>query len=137
VARGAEEQLTELSREARAALRARGVEIGERVLYVQPLLRSRALEQRLALCSAWFEGRLARPAPGAVSIAPAKGVDPAAYTAIGYPVFGGRAIRADVVERVHKALSGDAEGVEDGRLASWMGCPAREVPRIVAALSIG
>jgi ATP-dependent RNA helicase SUPV3L1/SUV3 len=140
VARDAEEQLAELSARDRELLGAGGVEVGGRVIYVQQLLRRRAIEQRLALCAAWFErGRQpACPAPGAVSLSLARGVEPRAYAAIGFPVFGTRAIRADVAERVHKALAtsnGDAAGPETGRLASWMGCPAREVPRISAALA--
>ncbi|MGK4001589.1 helicase-related protein [Sorangium sp. So ce1036] len=132
-ARDAGEQLAELTEEDRALLAARGVEVGERVLYVQHLLRRRAIERRLALCAAWFErGRVpACPAPGAVSVAAARGVDPRAYAAIGYPVFGTRAIRADVAERVHRAL---ARGEPAARLSSWMGCPAREAPRVAASL---
>ncbi|WP_437673972.1 helicase-related protein [Sorangium sp. So ce131] len=132
-ARDAEEQIAELAAEDRALLSARGIEVGERVIYVAHLLRRRAIERRLALCAAWFEpARLpACPAPGAVSVAVARGVDPRAYAAIGYPVFGTRAIRADVAERVHKAL---ASGERAERLSSWMGCPAREAPGVAAVL---
>ncbi|WP_437778206.1 helicase-related protein [Sorangium sp. So ce1097] len=132
-ARDAGEQIAELAPEDRALLEARGIEVGERVIYVQQLLRRGALERRLALCAAWFDrGRVpACPAPGAVSVAAARGVDPRAYAAIGYPVFGTRAIRADVAERVHRAL---ASGEPAERLSSWMGCPAREAPRVAASL---
>ena len=71
------------------------------------------------------------------------GVAPTAYLLIGYPVFGARAIRADVVERVHRALAARAagEGEEQGpsasQLASLLGCSAREVPTIVAELMAG
>ncbi|WP_437723019.1 helicase-related protein [Sorangium sp. So ce861] len=132
-ARDAEEQIAELAPEDRALLKAHGIEVGERVLYVQPLLRRGALERRLSLCAAWFgRGRVpACPAPGAVSVPVARGVDPKAYAAIGYPVFGTRALRADVAERVHRAL---ASGEPAARLSSWMGCPAREAPRVAASL---
>ncbi|WP_437325535.1 helicase-related protein [Sorangium sp. So ce381] len=132
-ARDAEEQVAELAPEGRALLAAHGIEVGERVLYVQPLLRRGALERRLALCAAWFDrGRVpACPAPGAVSMAVARGVDPRAYAAIGYPVFGTRALRADVAERVLRAL---ASGEPAERLSGWMGCPAREAPRVAASL---
>ncbi|MGK3999382.1 helicase-related protein [Sorangium sp. So ce1024] len=132
-ARDAGEQIAELAPEDRALLGARGIEVGERVLYVPQLLRRGALERRVALCAAWFDrGRVpACPAPGAVSVAAARGVAPRAYAAIGYPVFGTRAIRADVAERVHRAL---ASGEPAERLSSWMGCPAREAPRVAASL---
>ncbi|WP_437646167.1 helicase-related protein [Sorangium sp. So ce362] len=132
-ARDAEEQIAELAPEDLALLKARGIEVGERVIYVQQLLRRGALERRLALCAAWF-GRgcvPACPAPGAVSVPAARGVDPRAYAAIGYPVFGTRALRADVAERVRRAL---ASGEPAERLSGWMGCPAREAPRVAASL---
>ncbi|WP_437657484.1 helicase-related protein [Sorangium sp. So ce1182] len=132
-AREAWEQVAELAPEDRALLKAHGIEVGERVIYVQQLLRRGALERRLALCAAWFDrGRVpACPAPGAVSVPVARGVDPRAYAAIGYPVFGTRAIRADVAERVHRAL---VSGEPAARLSSWMGCPAREAPQVAASL---
>jgi ATP-dependent RNA helicase SUPV3L1/SUV3 len=125
------EQLAELGDADRALLQAQGVELGTRVLYLPALLRPAAVEQRLALASAWFDPRPVPPKPAAVSVTPARGVDPRAYTAIGFPVFGTRAVRADVVERVCRAL---AEG-DEANLASWLGCPAREVPRVAAALA--
>ncbi|WP_437754508.1 helicase-related protein [Sorangium sp. So ce1389] len=132
-AREAGEQIAELAPEDRALLKAHGIEVGERVIYVRQLLRRGALERRLALCAAWFDrGRVpACPAPGAVSVPVARGVDPKAYAAIGYPVFGTRAIRADVAERVHRAL---VSGEPAARLSSWMGCPAREAPQVAASL---
>ena len=77
-----------------------------------------------------------------------RGVDPKAYTLIGYPVFGGRAIRGDVAERLHATLIGSGEGegegeregevvsqsLSTGQLASRLGCPAREVSAIMTEL---
>ena len=58
--------------------------------------------------------------------------DERAYAAIGFPVFGTRAIRADVVERAVRALA--AGEAAEGALGSVLGCPAREVRRVVEAL---
>jgi ATP-dependent RNA helicase SUPV3L1/SUV3 len=72
-----------------------------------------------------------------VSTPALKGVDLRAYTLIGYPVFSGRAIRADVAERVHRTLAGNGGGEGEREppaaalLASWLGCPVREVAGIV------
>jgi len=140
-AREARAQLDELSPRDREIFEALGVVVGEHVVYVTGLLRRPAIEQRYALCAAYFEGRSRAPCPrpAAVSVVAERRVDARMYTAIGYPVFGTRAIRADVVERVHKALSEGAEGEEggpnSGRLASWIGCPAREVQGITEALT--
>ncbi|APR88021.1 ATP-dependent DNA helicase [Minicystis rosea] len=126
-------QIAELAAADRALLEAQGVRLGARVLYVPSLLRGSAAAQRLALASAYFDPRPLPPKPAAVSLALPRGADPRAYAAIGFPVFGTRAVRADVAERVCRAL---AEGAsETAHFASWLGCPAREVPRITEALT--
>ena len=61
--------------------------------------------------------------------------------AVGYPVFGSRAIRADVAERVAaRALSrvtadSPEEALESSVIASWLGCSVKEVPRLLIALT--
>jgi ATP-dependent RNA helicase SUPV3L1/SUV3 len=129
-ARAAEQQRRDLLPGERETLRAHGVEIGDRVLYVPNLLKREAVTRRRALASAYFDGAPLpeRALPGAVSFAPARGVDLRACAAIGYPVFGPRAVRADIAERAHRAL---AEGApSDGQLAGLLGCGAREVARV-------
>jgi ATP-dependent RNA helicase SUPV3L1/SUV3 len=63
-------------------------------------------------------------------------IDPATYAAIGYPVFGPRAIRADVAERVHRHLAaGESNGRSQAHLASWIGCRASQLAPILAELA--
>ena len=146
-AREAEGQIADLLPRDRDLFAQLDIALGGRVVYVPSLLKRAAVEQRSALAAAFFTGR-ARPAlprPGAVSTPAMKGVDLRAYTLIGYPVFSGRAIRADVVERVHRALTSkepeegesEREPLAVGQLASWLGCPAREVPGITGAIMNG
>jgi ATP-dependent RNA helicase SUPV3L1/SUV3 len=132
----AREQLAGLSPRDRELLEAQGVTFGERVIYLPALLHPEALERRAALCAAWFEARQrpALPGPAAVSVGVRSGVDEGACAAIGFPVFGPRAIRADVVERAVRALG---EGLPEEQLASLLGCPAHEVAPIAAALGAG
>lgn len=127
------EQIAELTAEDRALLSAEGVEIGARVMYVPALLRPAAVAQRLSIAAAFFEPRPLAPRRGAVSMALPRGADPRAYAAIGFPVFGARAVRADVAERVGRALADG--GPEERDLSRWLGCPAREVPGIAEALA--
>jgi ATP-dependent RNA helicase SUPV3L1/SUV3 len=77
------------------------------VIWVPKLLRGEAPRVRALLCSAALPKgvRLDPPRPGAVALVPDPKIDPDAYTAIGYPVFGARALRADVVERVNASLA--------------------------------
>ena len=141
-AREAAGQIADLLPRDRELFAQLDIAIGDRVVYVPALLKRAAVEQRAALAATFFDGR-ARPVlprPGAVSTPAVKGVDLRAYTLIGYPVFSGRAIRADVAERVHRALAGNEAGDEEREppaaalLASWLGCPVREVAGIVRAI---
>jgi ATP-dependent RNA helicase SUPV3L1/SUV3 len=136
-AEAARDQLSSLENDERRWLIELGVYLGERVIYVPSLLKPAAVHKRAALCAAHLpeRGSLPSPRPGAVSILPKSGIEPTFYTAIGYPVFGPRAIRADVAERVHRHLSADErEASSPARLASWIGCPSSQLPRILAAL---
>jgi ATP-dependent RNA helicase SUPV3L1/SUV3 len=128
----AREQLAGLGERDRALLSAQGAVLGERVLYVPALLDPRALARRAALAAAWFGARARAPRADTVSLAVAPGAE-GYYAAVGFPVFGGRAIRADMAERAARLVA--EEGAE-ARLASMLGCPARDVPRVAAALTL-
>jgi ATP-dependent RNA helicase SUPV3L1/SUV3 len=127
-------QLRELGEDGLEQLEALGVMVGERVLYVGSLLRRPSVELRASLCAAFAGGRAPRcPRPSDVSMPAEPGVAARLYTAIGYPVFGPRAVRADVAEKVASALRAE-EPPETGRLSSWLGCSAREALRVAEAL---
>jgi ATP-dependent RNA helicase SUPV3L1/SUV3 len=133
----ARDQLASLSEDDHRSLASLGVKLGATVVYVSSMLKPAAILKRTALCAAFAGGRarLALPRPGAVSLAKRHDIDPITYQSIGYPVFGPRAIRADVAERVHQQLaSADAKTLSRSHLASWMGCPASQVPPILAAM---
>ena len=99
----AEAQVTGLSPNDRVLLSELGVVLGRRVVYLGSLLRPRTIEQRAALLAAWSPDAAPRPPPaGAVSfpIGRVSASERRAFSLLGYPVFGSRAVRADVVERV-------------------------------------
>ncbi len=117
----------------REALAARGLVLGARVVFARALLSPEAVARRVTLVRVRYGAGVGAPATGAASIAAEPGVSPRAYLAMGYPVMGGRAVRADVVERIAAACA-----TEDGRrspFASWLGCGAREAERVVAAIA--
>jgi ATP-dependent RNA helicase SUPV3L1/SUV3 len=142
---------------AREAVARAGIVIGRVVVFVPAGLTPDAIAARVALATAWYgAGRALRPPTGgAVSFHAGRGIDPAAYAAIGFPVFGPRAIRADVAARVGARLAtsdaSDASGASmpsdasdafasevrpaDTEIASWLGCTTREVRRIAEALA--
>jgi ATP-dependent RNA helicase SUPV3L1/SUV3 len=146
-ARGVKAQIASLTARDRELFAQLDVVIGGRVVYASALLKRGVVEQRAALYATFFDAqpRPALPRAGAVSTAAIPGVDPRAYVMIGYPVFGARAIRSDVAERVHRALveqagnegEGESKGPSVAQLASLLGCPVREVPAITAELFPG
>jgi ATP-dependent RNA helicase SUPV3L1/SUV3 len=103
----AEAQLRRLHGRDRQLLRSLGVEIGSKLIWVAKLLRPEATRVRALLCTAALPKglRLEPPRPGAVALVPDPAIDPDAYTAVGFPVFGTRALRADIVERVNARLA--------------------------------
>jgi ATP-dependent RNA helicase SUPV3L1/SUV3 len=131
LARDIEDVATMLDDDAREELACAGLELGAVVVYVPEGLTSSSTASRIALTTAWYGAvrALRPPAGGAVSFAAGRGIDRAAYAAIGFPVFAGRAVRADVLARV--ASAGDVP-IEE--LATWLGCSARDAHRIVEAL---
>jgi ATP-dependent RNA helicase SUPV3L1/SUV3 len=107
-------------------------------VYVRSLLEPGAVRQRIALCSAHFD--MTVPAPKldqtTTSLSACREVGAQAYLAIGYPVFGPRAIRADVAERTHRCLTAAAKRSPfeaPPNIAAWLGCPPGDLVGIVRA----
>ncbi|HVK63825.1 MAG TPA: helicase-related protein [Polyangium sp.] len=128
-------QIAELAPEDRDKLAAAGIVVGARVLYVPAMLKGPALLRRSALVAA-FAGTRAPQAPGpsVVSVPVTRPADAPLHTALGYPVFGPRAVRADVVEKVLAAIEADEGLPPAGKLAGWLGCPAKEAAKVGAAI---
>jgi ATP-dependent RNA helicase SUPV3L1/SUV3 len=135
LAKDAREQIASLTADDRDKLASVGIVLGQTVIFVPTLARSHALVQRIALVRAFAEAKDAPVVPrsSAVSIAVRRGANERFYSAIGYPVFGPRAIRADVAERVFSSLLDEKNRVHRGRIAGLLGCPAREVDVVVDA----
>ncbi len=131
-----QDRVAGLDARQRARLVELGIEVGQRVVYVPALLRRDALDQRVALCATFFEPiPITTPRTGAVSVSVAAGTPPRAYTAIGFPIFGARAVRADVAEHVHRMLASKEIDACERRLSSLLGCPSRDVRRVLEALA--
>jgi ATP-dependent RNA helicase SUPV3L1/SUV3 len=128
-----------LEDDARASLERAGLVLGPVVVYVPLGLTPASIASRVALATAWYgAGRALRPpSGGAVSFPAGRGVDHAAYAAIGFPVLGSRAVRADVAARVAMRLdvTSGHDTPPEAEIASWLGCPTREVRRIAEAMS--
>ncbi|HEX2658344.1 MAG TPA: helicase-related protein, partial [Polyangia bacterium] len=133
LARDAREQLRSLTPEDRQALRQRGVRLGRHVVFAPRLARPPALRARVALANATLTGptRIVLPAPSETSLPADDDVPPQLYAAVGYPVFGGRAIRADFIDSIASRFW---NGAPANDIASRLGCSPEELPPIRRAL---
>jgi ATP-dependent RNA helicase SUPV3L1/SUV3 len=126
------EQVRELEPRDRSALGRAGVRVGRHVVFSVRLLRPEALRERALLCQAEIGCRLQQSRVDAVSFLPSSDVSDATYAAMGFPVFGGRAIRADVVEPVASLVISRASPAE---IARRLGCYPDEVEPIREAFA--
>jgi ATP-dependent RNA helicase SUPV3L1/SUV3 len=136
--RTARGQLAHLTDRDRRLFSQLGVHLGKRVVYAPSLLQPSRVLHRVALCAA-FTGqklRLAHPMADTASWQVVPEIPRETYVAVGFPAYGPRAIRADLVEHTHRRLSSQARHgpfkLPRG-LASSLGCSIAELPDIVAA----
>ncbi len=127
-----------LGKPDRAALRALGVRLGGATLYLPALVKPAAVRLRALLWAAW-EGTAPRtpPAAGLVSVPADPDVPRGFYEAVGYPVIDGRAVRADMLERLGIALRQAARRgpvMLGPELMSLAGLGAEETARLVVGL---
>jgi ATP-dependent RNA helicase SUPV3L1/SUV3 len=119
-----------LTDEERVAFELAGVRFGAGVVYLPRGLSNAAVTARIALASVAFGAPLRVPNGGAVSFIAPRGVDPQAFAAIGFPVFGPRAVRADVIDRVLSRVR--AAEHDEAEIASWLGATTKEVKKILS-----
>ncbi len=137
--RDAREQLRTLVPQDWRLLRKLEVRVGRRVAYVPGLLTEDAIRRRRVLVAvtrgAVLQEWIPIGAPGALR-AP-DGVDEKAMMSVGYPVFGGMAIRADVVERLIGVLSARSKQQPFAlpeSVPGMLGCGPQEAALVVQAL---
>jgi ATP-dependent RNA helicase SUPV3L1/SUV3 len=130
--------LSGLEERERAALTEAGLVMGRRIVYVAGGLAPSAIETRIALATAFFGRHAGRavtpPSKSAVSFPARRDVEPAIFLSIGHPVFGRRAVRADVAERIAAELMGAEVIPEKAVLAQRLGCPMRDIEPVLSAL---
>ena len=127
--------LAGLDGDGRRHLSALGVRLGVARLYLPALLKPRAVAMR-GLLYAVHRGLalpMAVPPSARVSVVFEPGMSAAFYAAIGFPVAGPRAIRADALDRFEAAVCAGDSG-SACNLGRIIGCPEVEVPLVLAAL---
>ncbi|MEZ5919464.1 MAG: hypothetical protein R3D66_06055 [Alphaproteobacteria bacterium] len=129
-----------LDQDDRRDLRARKIRLGPILVFIPALNKPAAVRLRALLWSLYHDKALPAsvPADGIVSCeVDSAAVDPAFYQAIGYPVFGGRAVRIDMLDRVINAVYDSASGGKfEARhdMAEWLGCPIEGLYAVLSAM---
>lgn len=135
-----EDLITKLDPEMRQQLRAKQVRLGPILVFIPALNKPAGVRLRGLLWSLWNErtDAPALPHDGVMSFkAELKEEDKKFYLAIGYPVYGPRAIRIDMLDRVINAVY---ENAKDGKfqakhqMAEWLGCGIEDLYAVLEAM---
>lgn len=135
-----EDLIKDLDQESRAPLRARKIKMGPILVFLPALNKPAAVRLRALLWALANDKTLPVSVPndGIVStkVDPSD-IDRNFYQAIGYPVFGSRAIRIDMLDRVISAVYDSAkEGKFQAqhKMAEWLGCPIEDLYDVLKAM---
>ncbi|MGE4313289.1 MAG: helicase-related protein [Pseudobdellovibrionaceae bacterium] len=132
--------ITDLDEEGRRSLRALRIKLGPVLVFLPDLNKPKSVRLRALLWSIWQGKELPPkiPADGSVSVAyDAETMDADLLLAISYPVFGPKAVRIDMLDRVINAIYDSAK---DGRfkaqhnMAEWLGCSIDDLYAILGAM---
>jgi ATP-dependent RNA helicase SUPV3L1/SUV3 len=98
-ARDARDQMRALDPRERRALQSLGVQLGRQVVFAPELLAPGPMKERVALVEAFTGVDLGAVTAGCPPrLDPAPSLDPQLLLALGYPVFAGKPLRADLAE---------------------------------------
>lgn len=133
-------EIAQLDAEMRKVLRAKKVRLGPVLVFLPDLNKPVAVRLRALLWSLYNDAPLPAPSPrdGAMSaVVDVATANPNFYRAIGYPLYGPRVIRIDMLDRVINAVyDGSKEGKfqAEHKMAEWMGCPIADLYAILEAM---
>lgn len=136
-----EEDIAQLDADMRRTLRGKKIRLGPVLVFIPALNKPAAVHLRAVLWSLWYGRDLppAVPQDGIVSfsVAGQEKVDEEYYRAIAYPVYGGRAIRVDMLDRLITAVY---DGADKGQfqakheMAEWLGSSVPDLYAVLEAM---
>lgn len=135
-----EESIAKLDPEMRKALRDKKVRLGPLLIFMPDLNKPAAVKLRAILWSLFNDKPLPAPTPrdGAMSaVVDVTTANSDFYRAIGYPLYGPRVIRIDMLDRVINAIYDTAKEGKfqaEHKMAEWMGCPIADLYAILEAM---
>lgn len=135
-----EDLIAGLDQETRRHLRAKHIRLGPILVFIPALNKPAAVRLRALLWGLYNDKTLPMECPkdGIVSFA----VDPHTvdrnfYQSVGYPVFGGRAIRIDMLDRVISAVydtAKDGQFQAQHQMAEWLGSTIEGLYEVLEAM---
>ncbi len=132
-----EELIAELTPETRTDLRAKKIRLGPVLAFIPALNKPAAVKLRALLWSL-YEGHslpAKTPSDGIVSVRiEDENPNVEYYRAIGYPLYGGRAVRIDMLDRVISCVYDHAEGgkfMARHEMAEWLGCSIEDLYKVL------
>ncbi len=128
-----------LEPDMRQALRSRHVRLGPVLVFLPALNKPAGVRLRGLLWSLWNDKELPPKLPhdGIVSLKVDDMADQVFYRAIGYPVYGPRAIRIDMLDRVISAVydsAKDGKFQAQHKMAEWLGCQIDDLYGVLTAM---
>ena len=136
-----EEFIAQLTPETRGDLRAKKIRLGPVLAFVPALNKPAAVKLRAMLWSLYNGRELPAKSPddGVVSVRIEDAADNKKpckeyYRSIGYPLYGGRAVRVDMLDRVISCVYDNAEGGKfqaRHEMAEWLGCSIEDLYKVL------
>lgn len=135
-----ESAIAKLDTDMRKVLRDKKVRLGPLLVFLPDLNKPAAVKLRAVLWSLYNDKALppVLPHDGAMSVVvDVTTADPVYFRAIGYPLYGPRVIRIDMLDRVINAIYDSADAGKfqaQHKMAEWMGCPIADLYGILEAM---
>lgn len=135
-----EKHIKELDEQGRAQIRFKKVKLGP-ILVFQPLLnKPAAVKLRAMLWALWYQKELSVTIPADGIVSQPIGDDmpnPHLYQTIGFPIYGLRAVRIDMLDRVVVDLyeqSKDWKFQVRHKYCEWLGCTVEDLYSVLEAM---
>lgn len=135
-----EDLISKLTPETRADLRAKKIRLGPVLAFIPELNKPAAVRLRALLWSIFNSSALPAqvPSDGIVSVKiEDEKADQVYYRSIGYPLYGGRAVRIDMLDRVISCVYDHADkGKFQARheMAEWLGCSIEGLYKVLESM---
>ena len=132
--------IAKMDEEQRNSLRSKKIRFGPLLVYLPELNKPAAVRLRALLLSVWHDKDLPAvvPADGIVSFSvEGQEVDKNYYQSIGYPVYGPRSIRVDMLDRVICAVydvAKDGQFMAQHQMAEWLGSNIADLYAVLEAI---